>query len=244
MRIRIGKKGIIAAGIAGSVLLCGALFKMTTDSGVINNHEVAHVGTEHTGLSDAVKDLLDGNKETQNQNAVVEVDANSNAAVLAGVTMSEDEADANQGTPLAAETKVQEEKAEEADTVPAKEAVETAPDVETNTQTDAPVQETDATQATTVVEDAAPVEQQEIVESIQTVTVSTPVTQEVVTTVEVPVEVTVVEEEQTQSFKGALGGNVSTGADEAMQNIVTPEFNDDGVNSDEKLGDGDYISFE
>ena len=241
MRIRIGKKGIIAAGIAGSVLLCGALFKMTTDNGVIKNHEVAHVGTEHTGLSDAIKDLLDGNQEAQN--TVVEVDANADAAVLAGVTMSEDEADADQAAPVAAaETQVQ-DKAEEA--APAEEAVDSA--VETATQADAPVQETVATPATSVVEEAAPVEQEEVVESVQTVTVSTPVTQEVVTIVNVPVEETVVEEVQTQSFKGALGGNAGVGADEAMQNIVTPEFNeDDGVNSDEKLGesDADILIFE
>lgn len=232
MRIRIGKKGIIAAGIAGSVLLCGALFKMTTDSGVINNHEVAHVGTQHSGLSDAVKDLLDGNGE--GQNSAVEVDANADAAVLAGVTMSADEADANQAAPAAAdETQVQ-DKAVEA---------EPAQDVEDTAQTDAPVQETVATPATSVVEEAAPVEQEDVVENVQTVTVSTPVIKEVVTTVEVPVEKTVVEEVQTQSFKGALGVNASVGADEAMQNIVTPVI-DNGVKSDEILGEGDFIVFD
>ena len=222
MRIRIGKKGIIAACIAGSVLLCGALFKMTMDSGVINNHEVAHVGTQHSGLSDAVKDLLDGNQ--QGQNNVVDVDANADAAVLAGVTMSEDETDANQAAPVAtAETTVQ-EKAEEADP--------------------APTQETVVTPATEVVEEAAPVEQEEVVESVRTFTVSTPVTKEIVTTVDVPVEETVVEVVQTQSFKGALGGSAGVGADKAMQSIVTPEFADDGVNSDEKLGEGDFIIFD
>ena len=241
MRIRIGKKGIIAACIAGSVLLCGALFKMTMDSGVINNHEVAHVGTQHSGLSDAVKDLLDGNQ--QGQNNVVDVDANADAAVLAGVTMSEDETDANQAAPVAtAETTVQ-EKAEEADPAPTQETVDTQA-IETATQTDAPVQETVVTPATEVVEEAAPVEQEEVVESVRTFTVSTPVTKEIVTTVDVPVEETVVEVVQTQSFKGALGGSAGVGADKAMQSIVTPEFADDGVNSDEKLGEGDFIIFD
>ena len=238
MRIRIGKKGIIAAGIAGSVLLCGALFKMTTDSGVINNHEVAHVGTQHSALSDAVKDLLDGDQ--QGQNAVVEVDANADAAVLAGVTMSEDEADANQAAPAATAEIAVQDKADEDATAP--ESVDD-PAVEANAQTDAPVQETVATPATSVVEEAAPVEQKEIVESIQTVTVSTPVTQEVVTTVDVPVEETVVEEVQTQSFKGALGGNAGVGVQEAMQNIETPTFDDDGADKEYRTGGDEFVVF-
>lgn len=233
MRIRIGKKSLIAAGIAGSVLLCGALFKMTTDNGAFKNHEVAHVGTEHSGLSDAVVGLLEGDNGVEN--ATVEVDANVDAAVLAGVTMSAEETDANQAAPVATtETQVQ-EKAEE-------EAPAQAPVIEAATQTDAPVQETVATPAASVVDEAAPVT--EVVESTQTVTVSTPVTQEVVTTVEVPVEETVVEDVQTQSFKGALGENTAVGVDEAMQNIETPTFDNDGVtNNDAKIGEGDFIVF-
>ena len=231
MRIRIGKKSLIAVGIAGSVLLCGALFKMTTDNGVIKNHEVAHVGTEHSGLSDAVVDLLDGENTA---GTAVQVDANADAAVLAGVTMSADETDANQAAPVATtETQVQDKVEDE---TPAQ-----APVIEAATQTDAPVQETVATPATTVVEEAAPVE--EVVESVQTVTVSTPVTKEVVTTVEVPVEETVVEEVQTQSFKGALGGNTAAGADEARQSIVTPTFSDDGVDADNNTGGDEFIIF-
>ncbi len=231
MRIRIGKKSLIAVGIAGSVLLCGALFKMTTDNGVIKNHEVAHVGTEHSGLSDAVVDLLDGENTA---GTAVQVDANADAAVLAGVTMSADETDANQAAPVATtETQVQDKVEDE---TPAQ-----APVIEAATQTDAPVQETVATPATTVVEEAAPVE--EVVESVQTVTVSTPVTKDVVTTVEVPVEETVVEEVQTQSFKGALGGNTAAGADEARQSIVTPTFSDDGVDADNNTGGDEFIIF-
>ena len=231
MRIRIGKKSLIAVGIAGSVLLCGALFKMTTDNGVIKNHEVAHVGTEHSGLSDAVVDLLEGGNEA---GTAVQVDANADAAVLAGVTMSADETDANQAAPVATtETQVQDKVEDE---TPAQ-----APVIEAATQTDAPVQETVATPATTVVEEAAPVE--EVVESVQTVTVSTPVTKEVVTTVQVPVEETVVEEVQTQSFKGALGGNTAAGADEARQSIVTPTFSDDGVDADNNTGGDEFIIF-
>ena len=226
MRIRIGKKSLIAAGIAGSVLLCGALFKMTTDNGVIKNHEVAHVGTEHTGLSDAVKDMLDGNGEAEN--TAVSVDANVDAAVLAGVTMSAEDTDANEAAPVAtAEPQVQEAVKEEA---PAE-----APVAETATQA-APVQETVATPATSVVEEAAPVE---VVENIETVTVSTPVINEVVTTVEVPVEETVVEDVQTQSFKGALGDNTGAGVEEAKQAIVTPEI--DGV--DGNTGGDEFIIF-
>jgi hypothetical protein len=231
MRIRIGKKSLIAVGIAGSVLLCGALFKMTTDNGVIKNHEVAHVGTEHSGLSDAVVDLLGGENTA---GTAVQVDANADAAVLAGVTMSADETDANQAAPVATtETQVQDKVEDE---TPAQ-----APVIEAATQTDAPVQETVATPATTVVEEAAPVE--EVVESVQTVTVSTPVTKEVVTTVQVPVEETVVEEVQTQSFKGALGGNTAAGADEARQSIVTPTFSDDGVDADNNTGGDEFIIF-
>ena len=231
MRIRIGKKSLIAVGIAGSVLLCGALFKMTTDNGVIKNHEVAHVGTEHSGLSDAVVDLLGGENTA---GTAVQVDANADAPVLAGVTMSADETDANQAAPVATtETQVQDKVEDE---TPAQ-----APVIEAATQTDAPVQETVATPATTVVEEAAPVE--EVVESVQTVTVSTPVTKEVVTTVQVPVEETVVEEVQTQSFKGALGGNTAAGADEARQSIVTPTFSDDGVDADNNTGGDEFIIF-
>ena len=166
MRIRIGKKSLIAVGIAGSVLLCGALFKMTMDNGVINNHEVAHVGTGHSGLSDVVKDLLDGSGEAEN--AAVEVDANVNAAVLAGVTMSAEETDAGVAAPAAAGTNVQ-EKAEEETPVQ-------APAAEAAAQEEASAQDTVATPATSVVEEAAPV--QEIVENVQTVTVSTPVMQD------------------------------------------------------------------
>ena len=231
MRIRIGKKSLIAVGIAGSVLLCGALFKMTTDNGVIKNHEVAHVGTEHSGLSDAVVDLLDGENTA---GTAVQVDANADAAVLAGVTMSADETDANQAAPVATTETQAQDKVE--DETPAQ-----APVIEAATQTDAPVQETVATPATTVVEEAAPVE--EVVESVQTVTVSTPVTKEVVTTVQVPVEETVVEEVQTQSFKGALGGNTAAGADEAKQSIVTPTFSDGGVDADNNTGGDEFIIF-
>ena len=238
MRIRIGKKSLIAVGIAGSVLLCGALFKMTTDSDVIKNHEVAHVGSEHSVLSDAVKDLLDGNDDAQG--TAVQVDANADAAVLAGVTMSADETDANQAAPVAtAETQGQ-DRAGEADPAPAQNNAET-PAIEAATQTDAPVQETVDTPSYMTVNETEPVE--EVVENVRTVTVSTPVTQKVVTTVDVPVEETVVEEVRTKSFNGALGGNAGAGIQEAMQNIVTPEF-DDGVKSDEKLGEGDYLIFE
>ena len=227
MRIRIGKKSLIAAGIAGSVLLCGALFKMTTDNGVIKNHEVAHVGTEHSSLSDAVKNLLDGNGGAQD--TAVEVDANVDAAVLAGVTMSADETDAKKDAPVAT-TEIQQEKAEETPETPV---------IEAATQTDAAVQDTVATPATLVVEEAAPVE--EVVENVQTVTVSTPVTQKVVTTVSVPVEETVVEEVQNQSFIGAFGENAGAGVDSARESIVTP---DDGVKEetgDQKLGSGDDL---
>lgn len=232
MRIRIGKKSLIVAGIAGSVLLCGALFKMTTDNGVIKNHEVAHIGSEHSGLSDVVKDLLDGKGDEQS--TAVEVDANVDAAVLAGVTMSAEETDAKEAAPVATTVDQGQDKAEE---TPAPDPV-----IETATQTDAPVQESVATPATSVVEEAAPVQEQEVVENIQTVTVSTPVVKEVVTTVSVPVEETVVEEVQNQSFIGAFGENAGAGVDSARDSIVTPEF-DDGVNgmTGDKLGSGDDI---
>ncbi len=231
MRIRIGKKSLIAAGIAGSVLLCGALFKMTTDNGAVKNQEVAHVGTEHSGLSDAVKDLLDGNKEVQN--SAVEVDANANAAVLAGVTMSADETDAKKDAPVATTENDDQKKI-------AEDVSSDAPATEAATEADAPVQEPVATPATSVVEEAAPVE--DTVENIQTVTVSTPDTREIVTTVSVPVEETVVEEVENQSFKGALGENAGAGVNSAKQSIVTPEF-DDGVENDKKTGGDEFIVF-
>lgn len=223
MRIRIGKKSLIAVGITGSILFCGVLFKMATGNDALSNHSVAHVGSEHSGLSDAVKDLLDGKKEARD--VVVDVDSNVNAAVLAGVTMSEDEKDAVADVPAATTEEQEQGKVDTA-------VQSSGSDADAATQTSEPVQDAGSEPEPAAVYAAESVPVETVVESVRTVTVSTPVTREVSTTVDVPIQETVVEEVQTQSFKDAFGTNSGVGVQEAMKNIITPEFKDDGEGND------------
>ena len=79
MRIRISKKGLVAAGVAGAILVCGAVFRM------VDNKSVKHVGTaavgdDHSSISDAVKNALDGNDT---------VDSKTAASVVAGASTIE-----------------------------------------------------------------------------------------------------------------------------------------------------------
>ena len=79
MRIRISKKGIVAASVAGAILVCGAVFSM------VGNKSVKHVGVasvsdDNTPLADAVKDALDGEKTADGKTA---------AAVVAGASTIE-----------------------------------------------------------------------------------------------------------------------------------------------------------
>ena len=119
MRIRISKKGIVAAGVAGAILVCGAVFSM------VGNKSVKHVGVasvsdDNTPLADAVKEALDGQKTADGKTA---------AAVVAGASTIEKKEEVKK--------EVKEEKAE------AKE------EVKEETQAAAPVQNQTAKTQTT-----------------------------------------------------------------------------------------------
>ena len=79
MRIRISKKGLVAAGVAGAILVCGAVFRMV-DNKSVKHINTAAVGDDHSPISDAIKDALDGNNS---------VDSKTAAAVVAGASTIE-----------------------------------------------------------------------------------------------------------------------------------------------------------
>ena len=242
MRIRFSKKGLIAAGIAGSVLLCGAIFKITTDNGIIKNHEVAHVGTGHSVISDAVVAALegDGAEEVTKETAApgAQIDANVDAAALAGVTMSAEVTDAQ------ATAQTQDKPAEQ--TTPQAPAVEEKKDevadvTEVHSE-EAPVQE----EVYVPVQEAEPVV--EMVEVTKTRTVRIPVTQtqEAVRQVATNVnkeEPVVLPEKEGRSFAGEVGGSLDSGVEDAKARIIENSTPGGGVEGD-KTGEDVFIVFE
>ncbi len=244
MRIRFSKKGLIAASIAGSVLLCGAIFKITTDNGIIKNHEVAHMGKGHSAISDAIVGALNSDKEAPEaveETSVpdVELNANVDAAALAGVTMSAEDTDAK----VTAQT---EEKP--AEVTPQAPVVEEKNEAVTDT-TEVKAEEAPVQEAVSVpVQEAEPVE--ELVEVTRTEVVKTPVTttQNVVREVatNVPVEAPAPDDQVTKkpSFSDGLGESLEAGVEDAKAKAKanadsTPDGGVEGV-----TGEDVFIVFE
>ncbi len=80
MRIRISKKGLVAAGVAGAILVCGAVFRMV-DHKSVKHVNTAAVGDDFTPIADAVEDALNGNNAN---------DVRTGAAAVAGASTIEE----------------------------------------------------------------------------------------------------------------------------------------------------------